>query len=307
VTPSPVRWCAAALLTFALAGPARAEFIIGLTLDGNLLSFDSGTPGVTTPIPLGFLTDGDKLVGLDYRPANGQLYGVGQNGSSARLYTIDPGTGAATPAATLSRNTGSPLLLADFNPVADRLRILTLAGTNLRVDADTGLALTDGTLAYAPGDIHFGLTPAVTAGAYANSFAGATSTTLYGLDLQQDALSLIAAPNSGVLTTVGGFAGPGGFFNASYFAAFDISGATGTAYAALDTGAGNSTLYTVDLGTGVATAVGVVGSGVPQLVGLAAPLGPPPPPPGPGPVIPAPPAAVLGGLAALVLGLRRVV
>ena len=126
------------------------------------------------------------------RPATGQLYGVGSTG---RLYLIDASSGRASMVGS------APLALAgtrfgvDFNPTVDRLRIVSDAGENLRVNPDTGaLVLADGALT--AGFI-------VTAAAYTNNFAGATTTALFDLDTTGDQLLLQNPPNAGMLTVVG--------------------------------------------------------------------------------------------------------
>ena len=60
----------------------------------------------------------------------------------------------------------------DFNPAADRLRILTSEGTSLRVNVDDGKATVDGSHKYKDGDANAGKTPKVVAGAYSNSWKG---------------------------------------------------------------------------------------------------------------------------------------
>jgi Domain of unknown function (DUF4394) len=55
----------------------------------NLVSFDQTNPTVGTTIPITGLTLGDTLVGIDFRPQNGFLYGLGVGGGpagSAQLY-----------------------------------------------------------------------------------------------------------------------------------------------------------------------------------------------------------------------------
>src|SRR5437899_9177453 len=72
---------------------------IGLTAASTLIRFDTATPGViTSTLPMTGLVGGDTIVGIDFRPATGQLFALG---STSRLYTIDytssPTTAAATP------------------------------------------------------------------------------------------------------------------------------------------------------------------------------------------------------------------
>src|SRR5207249_880313 len=110
---------------------------------------------------------------MDVRPAKHELVALG---STSRLYSIDTATGAATAIGSAGAfslvGTGFGI---DFNPVADRLRLVSDADQNLRLNANDGtLTATDALLAFAAGDVNFGVNPDVTSVAYSNSFAGAT-------------------------------------------------------------------------------------------------------------------------------------
>jgi hypothetical protein len=55
-------------------GRAEAEFLTGLTTTGNLVSFDSATPGtISSSVAITGLQVGEVLLGIDRRPANGLL------------------------------------------------------------------------------------------------------------------------------------------------------------------------------------------------------------------------------------------
>ena len=82
------------------------------------------------------LADGEVLVGIDFRPATGVLYGVGRIGNSGdgQLYTIDVDSGLATPVVDVRTIPLSGVTFGvDFNPVPDLLRIVSDAGQNQRV------------------------------------------------------------------------------------------------------------------------------------------------------------------------------
>lgn len=246
----------AATIVQSLSGakPAVAARLTGLTNSNTLVFFDSATPGTTTSSAVSGVSG--SLIGIDYRPANGQLYGVSD---ANQIYTINPTTGAATLASTLNNGfTSGAQSGVDFNPVPDRLRLAGSNDQNLRINVDTGATLVDGTLAYATGDPNFGTNPTITASAYTNSFAGATSTTLYNIDSNLDVLVTQNPPNNGTLNTVGSLG-----VNVGSQGGFDILGAN-TAFAAFD-----SNLYSINLSTGGATSLGAIG-GSPTLVGLAA-------------------------------------
>jgi hypothetical protein len=187
----------------ARSQPARdGDVIFGLTRSGEIVVVNRDRPGrILSKLTLSGLADGEGLVGIDVRPATGQLYGVG---NASQLYTIDVATGVATPiGAPLSPGLQGDAFGVDFNPVADRLRVVSNTGQNLRINPDTGAVTVDGSLAFAVGDANAGTTPHVTAAAYTNSIAGATATTLYTIDVGLGILATQNPPNDGTLNTVG--------------------------------------------------------------------------------------------------------
>jgi hypothetical protein len=138
----------------------------------------------------------------------------------------------------------------DFSPVDNVLRVQSDTGQNLRVDVDAGTVITDGNLNPAA--------PQVVGTAFSNSFAGALTSTQYALDLAAGAL-VRQTSLSGALTTVGTFNAGTTF---ALEGGFDIAGGeNGLPIAALQpTGATRSTLYRVNLGSGVLTSIGVLGA-----------------------------------------------
>jgi hypothetical protein len=206
----------------------------------SLVIFNPQTPTNTVAKPITGLESNESVVGIDFRPVNGQLYAVG---SHSRLYTLNTSSGAATFVASLSVPLSGASFGVDFNPVVDRLRILSNAGQNLRVNPADGATIVDGALN--PG------TPAVTAAAYTNNFAGTTTTMLFAIDVNSDQLLLQNPPNNGTLTEIGSLHD----VNADAFTGFDIGGTSGIPYALLTTG--NSTkLYRINTSTGTATSIG---------------------------------------------------
>lgn len=248
-----------ALACAALAAPslARAEAVVGLTTTNALLTFDSTTPlSGTTPVAItGLVAPGESIVGIDLRPATGTLYGLSNAG---RLYVLNGATGAATLASTLSSSLSGSSFGMDFNPTVDRLRITSNAGLNYRVNVDTGAVTVDTPLN--------GATSNIVGSAYTNNFAGATSTALYGISAASDTLYLQNPPNNGTLTAIGGLG-----VDTTGVVGFDISGATGAAFASLTDGdTGDSAFYGINLVTGAATLIGAIGYG--GNAAIAAPL-----------------------------------
>ncbi len=236
----------------------------------QLLRFDSSTPATVVATTITNLNGGETVLGIDFRPSNGLLYGVT---SQNRLLTINASTGAASLVAALTADptdSTSPFTAlngtafgVDFNPVPDRLRVVSDTNQNLRINPDNGLVITDSDLN--PG------TPDVVASAYTNNFAGTTATTLYGIDAASDSLVIQNPPNNGTLTTVGSGLGSG--IDATLNTGFDIvttggPSRTNTAYATLVSG-GVTGLYQIDLTAGTASSLGTIGSGTAQLAGLA--------------------------------------
>ena len=244
--------------------------VLGLTNANALTRFDSATPGtiIAGPMPIANLQGGptETAIGIDFRPADGQLYAITNEAGVGRLYTIDTATGAASLRGTLAADPSdltSPFTAlagtsfgVDFNPVPDRLRVTSDADQNLRINVDTALVTTDTDLN--PG------APNVVGSAYTNSFAGATVTTLYDIDSVADTLAIQSPPNDGTLVS-----GPGlGVGDISDAVGFDIrfSGGTDQALASLVVG-GVQSLYSIDLSAQTATLIGAIG-GAP-LAGLA--------------------------------------
>ena len=234
---------AGALIASALAAnSAQAGWIIGLVDGKSIVTIDPTTRKVTGTAPI---KGAASVVGIDVRPADGMIYAVTADGG---IYTIDAKTGQATMKSKLSETLkAGTTVTVDFNPVADRMRVITSDGTNLRVNVDDGKATVDGALKFKDGDANAGKTPNVIAGAYSNSFKGTKATALYDIDASGALLSQ-APPNDGVLNTIGALGikldGP---------VAFNIvvKGEDNAAW--LVTG---GTLYSVDLKTGKATSAG---------------------------------------------------
>lgn len=207
----------------------------------NLLAFNFMSVGTPVSKPITGLQAGETVVGIDFRPVNGQLYALG---SSSRMYVLNTSSGAATavgtsPFATLLTGTSFGF---DFNPTVDRIRCVSNLGLNLRLHPETGLiAAVDLTLN--PG------VPSITASAYTNNFAGATTTVLYNIDSATDKLYKQDPPNNGTQVEVGSLG-----INVEAASGFDIGSRSGMAYAALKVGS-SSALYTINLTTGAATKV----------------------------------------------------
>lgn len=254
------------------AGTPRKETVFAVTASNRLVSFNAGQPGkLLSDARLTGLQAGETMLGIDFRVAKGELYGLGSTG---RLYRIDEDKAAATPV-------GAPIAVAidgheigfDFNPTVDRIRVVTDRGQNLRLHPDTGAVVDadparegvqiDGALAYPDGS-----PVRVVGAAYTYNKRDPKITTNYAIDAQgwlvmqgsKEGTTPAVSPNTGRLTKIGSL-GTGAFDRAS----FDIADVTDAAFLATSSGADAkaSRLHLVDLATGAATFIGTIGTGEP--------------------------------------------
>src|SRR5262252_796098 len=249
---------------------AQADFVVALAANNQLLQFSASAPSaIISATTVTGLKAGDSLAGIDYRPATGQLYALAVNGASGRLYTINMLNGAATPVGTgfmMPQSAGTAAgkdYGFDFNPTVDRIRVVADSRDNFRLHPDTG--------AVAGADLGLSEGAVITGAAYDRNFAGSKVTTLYAIDTNSDQLVTIGgidsapSPNGGVVRPVG----PLGV-NAANDVGFDISvGPEGAAYASLTVN-GKPGFYTIDLKTGAATLVGIIGNGGVAIKDIAA-------------------------------------
>ena len=201
--------------------------------DKQLLIFDPTAAAAPVAKRITGLQAGESVLGLDFRPVNGQLYALGSN---SRLYTLNAASGVAAFVGTLSTPLVGQHFGVDFNPVVDRLRIVSNTGQNLRVNPATGATIMDGPLN--PG------TPAVSAAAYENNFAGTKVTHLYVIDHVTDKFYRQTPPNAGTLVEIGALG-----VDVEALNGYDIGGTSDTGFALL-TVKGVTQLYTIDDETG---------------------------------------------------------
>ena len=131
----------------ALAERGEAATLIGLTADATLVRIDTETRRAMPPLRV---TGADgRLLGIDQRPQDGKVYGVTDRG---QIVTIDATSGAATQVSRLNMPFESGgRAVVDFNPVANRLRLMGMSGVNFRVNVETGEVVRDGELKYQAG------------------------------------------------------------------------------------------------------------------------------------------------------------
>ncbi len=251
----------AALLSSATM--AHAVLVYGLTSTNGLVSFDTANPGTVTPV--GLISQAG-IVDIDFSPVNGLLYAFDATGAG---YRINLTTAVATLAVTPGTAFNGSVTDADFNPVADRVRIYTNGTTteNYRLTPDAGAFNNAGLVAgQVTADGQFNNDPAdpavLVGSAYTNNFDGASATSLYSIDTTGDRLVLNSgAPQFNTIGTVGTNLGIAGGVGSNV--GFDI-GQNSIAYLSND-----QALYTVDLTTGLATSIGAIGAGGTGLKSIA--------------------------------------
>jgi hypothetical protein len=246
-----------------IAIEVRLPNVIALTASNLLVHFNAATPSQITMIRvIRGLPKREKLVGLDFRPATGQLHAVSASNRSYLIVLSDPAKALAVRLGMVNPALNGTNFGFDFNPVPDLIRLTSDGDQNLRINPNTGAVVgTDGTLAYAAGDPNAGANPNIVGSAYTNSFLGAKTTTLYGIDSGLGALvtqgsigSSPISPNTGQLFTVGSLGvATGGAVG------FDIASPTNAGFASLTpSGANQSQLFTVNLMSGLASPLGAI-------------------------------------------------
>lgn len=243
-----------------VAGSASGQTVYGITRDNRLLSFNPATPGtLNTDVAISGLAVGETALGIDVRPLTGEIFVFG---STNRMYSVTP-AGAATGVGAGFTALATTVTSFDFNPTVDRVRVVDALANNRRLNPVTGGdAATDTALTYSAG----GSTPRASGVAYTNAQFGANvplgSTREMFVDSALDVLGEVgsmaggnASFNGGVCTQIGALG-----FNLSDDAGFDIFGPTGALYLS-DLTTGGANFYTVNIGTGAASLVGLIGTG----------------------------------------------
>lgn len=238
----------------------------------RIVTFNSTSPGtLITNVPAAGLNPNERLIGIDFRPQNGLLYGVASTGTSSRLVLINHQTGSIT---TVGSGITPPLPLSqfygvDFNPTTDRLRIVGTDQRNIRVNPDLGaIEGTDTNLTPASGGFLF-----VDQIAHSNNIVGATQSTLFAGDANSGSFARIGgvngtpSPNGGVVNLIGSFGLPP--LNQSSGMDIGPNGEILIGY--------NNTLFSVNQTSGQTTSLGAISSAV-SLGGFSIAINAPTPP-----------------------------
>jgi hypothetical protein len=269
-----LRWSAALTCVLALSAVAAQashrgsdrswrpdRTLVATTSQNKLLTFNARNPERIRDIQaITGLPAGVTLRGIDFRPKTGDLYGVG---SDSIVYRVNPQTGIAIaegPAFTPALR--GKAFGVDFNPVPDKIRVVSDDRQNLRLNVD------EGTVLAVDKDLNPGL-PTIVAAGYENSsfdVAQPTATTLHVVDAARDMLFTQNPPNDGTLTNPRKLR-----IDVGLNAGFDIAGDDNMGFLSNARSGRGSELYTVDVPTGKTKSLGRIGGGKRLVVtGLAA-------------------------------------
>lgn len=227
---------AALLMTSVAANAAQVAALIG---GDTIAMVDTAQKKATGSVKVTGISG--QLVGIDVRPADGLLYGLVDDGTVVTIAKDGKATVKSKLDTMLAKGVTATV---DFNPVADRLRVMGSDGMSLRANVDDGKVTKDGDHKFAETDAGKGQKPNVIAGAYTNSVKGTKETALFNIEATTGALVKQAPPNDGVLGTVGSLG------MKPTTVAFDIWSDGTKNEAWLMAG---DTLYSVDLASGKAT------------------------------------------------------
>ncbi|MFY1691860.1 DUF4394 domain-containing protein [Plantactinospora sp. WMMB782] len=241
------------------AGSADGLRAYGITANGrSLLTFTTDDPTVNDWVrAVTGLSVDTALIGIDFRVQDRLLYGVGNHGG---VYTISIPGAVLKKVSQLSVPLQGSVYGVDFNPAANRLRVISDTGQNLRHNIDdgsgAGTTIVDKPLTNSPSTA---TATGVTAAAYTNNDLNSdTGTTLFDLNTVSDQVVIQSPANDGLLVPTGRL-GPDAGSNAGFDIFSKLTNGKTTAlsaFAVLMLTDGSATFYTVDLLTGAASAVG---------------------------------------------------
>jgi hypothetical protein len=260
-TSMVVAACVSVAVSLCAAKAAKSELLYGVSVFGDLVSFNSASPDVLLD---SISITGNEYTGLgggfysinaiDFRPSTGVLYGLGNApGSIYQLFTINIATGEATKVGGEFSQSASAFVFGfNFNPVTDQIRLVNNADQNGTINPTTGVYTAATALTIGPAS------PNIVSASYTNSFFGALSTTLYDINVDTTLMTVTVyqqtPENTGTLVFT---SGPLASVPTVLDLSFDISGATGTGFlSAADGEFFVTTLYSVNPTTGATAILG---------------------------------------------------
>lgn len=231
----------------------------GITADGTLMAtFTTDKPQVLDWVRAVTGLAGDNaLVGIDFRPQDGLMYGLGNAGG---VYSIKTPPATSDVVVTKVSQLAVPLegrnFGVDFNPALDRLRVLSDTGQNLRHNLADHSTVEDAVLSTPPAD---GPTRGVTAAAHTNNdLHPDTGTQLDVINPATDELMVQSPASRGLLAALGKLGVDAGASVGFEIHTDLVGGRAGaqTGFATLVPAGGSATLYTVSLTSGAVSPVG---------------------------------------------------
>lgn len=186
----------------------RGIDLYGLDADNTLWLKRACEPDFRRQFVIKTLFAGEAVIGIDFRPSDGQLYALTDKGNLYQVDVTPPGRGNVVLVSALNpRFAGGYQSLMDFNPVLDALRLIGTDDSNFAVlnsNGNLNLTVLQTRISYAAGDPNAGADPNLCGGAYTNNQPGARVTLFYGLDYDRDVLVTIAPGANGSSATGGG-------------------------------------------------------------------------------------------------------
>merc|ERR1712000_38100 len=214
-----------------------SEVAVAVTASGDLITFKTDKPNkIWSRSSITGLVEGDSIVNIDFRPADGKLYAIG---SKSNAYTISSDGVATQVGDTFSPAIQGTAFGFDFNPsvTVDKARIVTDTDSNTVLTPGQGtVTVTD--VFYNAGDANEGADPNIVALGYSNSVPNADTTQLYAIDSHLNTFNKLAN-SAGTLDTVGSLG-----VKVTDNVSLDISGASGVVYVAVGVAGSSSSTST---------------------------------------------------------------
>lgn len=257
----------------ALQAPsAGAETMYGLISNNKMVVMnDLENPGnIKGPYTVAGLGTDEVLLAIDCNPGNGAIYGLGyrKDHSQAQLYLIN--TSGNTYNATAVGKTINIALGSNANSIgfdfdaatSYGIRITGSDGNSILVNSSNGSVISAGPVSYSPGDIYNGTNISIAALAHTNSFFGSDNTKLYGYDVNTGSFILFNTSGQTAQTIGASGISADANYGIGMEGYYDVATRSNTVYfSATPAAAAGSSLYSIDLMTGLATSLGTIGTG----------------------------------------------
>lgn len=187
----------------------NGELIYGLTNNNDLLTFYSEDPSALVKfITMSGLLPNEQIVGMDFRPKDLALYGLGMKPGSdtAHLYKVNFTSSTwqlvnSNIIKVSADRINEDIIGFDFDPISQKARIVSGSKVNIVLNVDSV------TVSSTDNGLHFPdpfQSVTVYTCAYTNSYSTPASTTsLYTLDQATTSLALCDTPQNGLLNTIG--------------------------------------------------------------------------------------------------------